>query len=160
MKNLNKLLTTPLNLPQIPKWIPIVFIIVAFIGFADATYLTVKHFQNVIPPCSIGGCETVLSSKFSEFLGMPVALFGALYYLIIAISLFIFFDTKKEIFLRIPSLLSVFGLVAAVWFSSLQAFVIKAFCPYCAVSAVTSLIIFGISAYMIKKFRISKVDTI
>ncbi len=153
MNNLKNLLKTPLSLQRIPKWIPTVLLIVAFIGFADATYLTVKHFENAIPPCSIGGCESVLTSIYAKIFGIPVALFGAVYYLTLAISLFIFFDTKKEIFLRIPILLSVLGLIATIYFSFLQIFVIKAFCLYCAISALTSFIIFGISVYVMKKFK-------
>lgn len=126
-------------------------LIVAIIGFADATYLTVEHYQNTTPPCTIGGCETVLTSSYSNVAGIPVSLFGVLYYLAIAVSLIVFFDSKKEFSLRLPALLSVFGLLASIWFSILQLFIIKAFCPYCAVSAVTSLIIFIISVYILKK---------
>ncbi len=155
MNNLKNLLKTPLLPERLPKWIPILLILIALIGFGDATFLTVKHYQNVIPPCTIGGCESVLNSSYSEILGIPVSLPGAIYYLIIAVSLFIFLDTKKEIFLRVPVFLSVFGLLASLWFSFLQAFVIKAFCPYCAVSALTSFTVFGFAVYIFIKFRVN-----
>ena len=46
--------------------------IVALIGFADASYLTVEHYRNVIPPCTTSGCETVLTSSYSTILhGFP-----------------------------------------------------------------------------------------
>ncbi len=136
-----------LNSNLIPKWIPVALLILALIGFADATYLTVEHYQNKIPPCTIGGCETVLTSQYSSVLGVPVSLFGAVYYLIILILLFIHIDTKKEIFLRVPLLLSILGLIASLGLMYLMIFVIKAFCPYCAVSALTSIIIFSFAIY-------------
>ena len=148
MKNLKHLLKTPLQLQQLPKWIPVALLVIALIGFADATYLTVKHYQNEIPPCTIGGCESVLSSAYATVAGIPVSLTGAIYYFLLSILLFIFLDTKKEIFLRIPLLLSVFGVLASIWFSFLQLFVIKAFCPYCVVSAITSTLIFAVAVYV------------
>lgn len=148
MKNLKKLLKTPLLIQRISKWIVIMLVVVALIGFADATYLTVEHYQNKIPPCTIGGCETVLTSSYSQIIGIPVSLLGAIYYLFILIFLILYIDLKKEIFLRIPLIASIFGLLASIWFSYLQIFVIKAFCQYCAISAMTSLIIF-ISAFYI-----------
>lgn len=142
-----KRLLTPLNLNRIPKWIPIALIIIALIGFADAAYLTVEHYQNKIPPCAIGGCETVLTSEYSQIIGIPVSLVGSVYYLILLILLFLFLDTKKEIFLRIPKLLSILGALASFGFVYVMVFVIKEFCPYCAVSAVTSTLIFLLSSW-------------
>ncbi len=148
-----KLLKQKINTSSIPKWIPILILIIAIIGFADATYLTVKHYQNVIPPCTIGGCETVLTSQYSQVIGIPVSLVGAVYYLILGIFLVIFLDTKKEIFLRIPLLFSIVGALASLGFISLMIFVIKAFCPYCAVSAFTSLSIFALSWWLLCSSR-------
>lgn len=143
-----KLFQRQFNIDSIPKWMPIILFIFALLGFIDATYLTIEHFLNSIPPCTIGGCETVLTSVYAEILGIPVALLGSLYYLIISVFIFIYFDTKKEIFLRIPSYLSVLGLLSALWFSHLQIFIIKAFCPYCAVSAFISIMIFSNYLYI------------
>jgi uncharacterized membrane protein len=146
-----KLFQQKINLARIPKWIPIVVLIIAIIGFADATYLTVEHFKNVIPPCTVGGCETVLTSSYSQVLGIPVSLFGTVYYFIIMILMIVFLDTKKELALRIPSLLSILGGLASLYFIILMVFVIKEFCQYCALSALTSLSIFAFSAYILKK---------
>ena len=145
------LLKRKINTSLIPKWMPIVLLLVAIIGFADATYLTVEHFQNVIPPCTIGGCETVLTSQYATIAGIPMSLVGALYYLVIAILLIVFLDTKKELAIRSSSLLSVLGALASVYFIILMIFVIKEFCQYCALSALTSLIIFAFSVYILKK---------
>lgn len=140
-----------LNISNIKNWVTITFLITALVGFSDAVYLTVQHFLNKIPPCTIGGCETVLTSKYAQIFGIPVSLMGTLYYLAIIVLIIIFLDTKKEIFLRIPVLLSFLGLIASIYFSYLQLFVINAFCPYCAVSALTSLTIFILSVHILRK---------
>jgi uncharacterized membrane protein len=143
------------NIVLIPKWIPIAIIILAIIGFADAVYLTVEHYNNVIPPCTTGGCETVLSSQYSQFFGLPVSLLGSIYYFFIALLVLIYLDTKKEIFLRIPFIASTIGFLCSAWFVFLMIFILKAFCQYCAISATTSLIIFIISMYSLWLSRYS-----
>src|SRR5574343_1271062 len=159
MNSLKNLLKRPISSQLIPSWIPVLIFISALIGFGDATFFTIKHYQNVIPPCTIGGCESVLNSVYAEVFGVPVALFGSIYYLIISLSLFIYFDTKKEIYLRIPLLISFVGLLSSIWFTFLQIFVIKAFCPYCAVSALTSFTIFGFAVYLFRKSKDTDIDT-
>lgn len=151
MKTLKNLLTKPLH--HVPKWVPFVLLLVAFIGFADATYLTVEHYQNKLPPCTIGGCETVLSSEYAIVLGVPVALLGAMYYLAILISVFLFIDMKKDMFLQAPLLFTSLGVLASLWFVYLQLFVIHAFCPYCAVSGLTTTVLFIILLYVFLKNR-------
>ncbi len=46
----------------------------AVIGLADAVYLTVKHYLGGSVPCSLTeGCDTVLTSNYAVFGGLPVA---------------------------------------------------------------------------------------
>ncbi len=153
MMNLKHLFKTPLQQVLIPKWIPIVFIVIAFIGFADATFLTIEHFGNRIPPCTTDGCETVLTSAFATIGGIPVALMGAIYYLALLILLLLYLDVKKEVFLRIAFLLATLGFIASIYFFILQAFVIHAFCQYCIISGLTSTLLFIISIFTFKKYK-------
>jgi len=153
MKNLKNLFLTPLRPAQIPKWIPIVLIILTLVGFSDATYLTIEHYQNEIPPCTIGGCESVLTSQYAVVAGLPISLIGAIYYLILTILLFIYLDFKREIFLRTALLVPVIGFLASAGLMFIMFFIIKSFCPYCAVSAIVSSSIFIISIYAIAKSR-------
>lgn len=151
--NLKTLLTKPLQKELIPKWIIITLLIVALIGFVDATYLTIEHFLNSIPPCTTDGCEKVLTSSYSEIIGIPVALLGAIYYLAILVLLIAYFDAKREVLLRSAILLTPLGFLASIYFFILQASVINAFCQYCLVSAATSTILFVFSMYSLAKYR-------
>lgn len=140
MKNLevssNKL-AAPSKLPLFA------FPILGAVGFSDATYLTVKHFLGTTVPCSIlHGCEQVLTSKYSSIFGIPVALFGSLYYLTILILAAIYIETKNTLFLKIAAILTCFGFAASLGFVYLQIFVIKSICLYCMGSAVTSTLLF------------------
>ena len=139
MNHLKKLLTRPLA--NVSTGVVVTTLIVAFAGFIDATYLTIEHFQGVIPPCTTDGCEIVLTSSFSTVAGIPVALIGSIYYLLVCIGLFAYLDTKKTAILRATLVLPCFGFLGSLWFLYLQAFVIKAYCQYCLVSAALSTIL-------------------
>ena len=149
--HLKHLLTRPLV--NVPRWVVIVMLAIAIIGFADATYLTLEHYRGVIPPCTISGCEIVLTSQFSTLFGIPTALLGAIYYLIMSVGLFAYLDTKKEPILKSVVLFSAFGFLFSVWFFYLQAFVIHSFCQYCLVSATTSTLLFIFSKIVFWKYR-------
>lgn len=108
---------------------------VSLLGFADAAYLTITHFLNRIPPCTTSGCETVLSSRFSTIGGIPLALFGVAFYLVV------FFLVVSGKLTGLKPIISI-GFAASLVFLGLQAFVIHAFCLYCLGSLGTSTLLF------------------
>lgn len=127
----------------IPKLLIWGLIVVSLAGFLDATYLTVKHYLGTPIPCSIlNGCEEVTTSKYSAIAGIPVALLGSIYYLVIFILSVAYADTKKEWFAYTASRLTVVGFLASLWFVYLQFFVLHALCLYCLFSTVTSTALF------------------
>ncbi|MCR4322736.1 MAG: vitamin K epoxide reductase family protein [Candidatus Azambacteria bacterium] len=140
-------------MPKHLKIAAILFCVVSAIGLLDAAYLTAKHYQGGIPPCTIHGCETVLTSAQSEVAGIPIALFGALYYGMILLLSFTYILRKKELFMRCVAYLTPAGFIASAYFVYLQLFVIKAICIYCMASATTSTILFILGIYVIIKTR-------
>ena len=137
MKNLSN----SLKLPLIPKsvWLGL---ILALAGFTDAFYLTLVHYQNKIPPCSIGSCETVLTSKYAMIGPIPVSLIGLLYYVVIFGCLVSSFHASGYTWLRIWRKLSTVGFLVTLVLLGLQFFVLHAVCLYCMVSAVISILLF------------------
>jgi uncharacterized membrane protein len=89
-------LLTLLRKPSATRYLLIALLVLAFLGFLDASYLTILHYKNTIPPCTLHGCEVVLTSKFAVFLGLPLGLYGALYYLAVIISAGIFLQSTNE----------------------------------------------------------------
>lgn len=156
MKNLNQLLTKPLKLTHKKSFIAI--FVLALLGFADATYLTVEHYTNKIPPCSIGSCETVLTSEYANILGVPVSLMGTIFYLIILISLILFWDLKKPIFARLPMWFSFLGAVISILLVALMVFVIHSICIYCVFSDVITVIISIIFLVILKKEKVNEIS--
>ncbi len=152
MTTLGRRLRQPFQNSPSRGLITLLFVIAA-LGFADAGYLTVEHYMNKIPPCSIGSCQTVLTSVYATVFGVPVALGGVAYYLIFLVLLMIYLDTKREIFLRSALIFSIFGFLASLYFLYLQAFVIHAFCQYCLGSAATSTLLFLISIFIFTQYH-------
>ena len=134
----------------------IVFLILSVIGFIDSAYLTAKHYSGVIPPCTIKGCEVVLASKYSEVAGLPVALFGSLYYLVILSLSASYLVVKKEPIIKFEAILTPLGLIASMYFVYLQLFVIKAICQYCMLSAGISTLIFVVGMYVLLELNKNK----
>lgn len=151
MKNLKNLLKSPLN--NVPKWVPIAILAISLIGFADAAFLTLEHYKGEIPPCLVGGCEQVLTSEYSTILGIPVALYGSLYYLFIAVLVFMAIESKSNRILKLAMIATAIGFLMSLWFLYLQAFVINSYCQYCLISTVTSTAIFVISYWSLWRYR-------
>ena len=124
--------------------------LVALVGLGDSVYLTVKHFLKENVPCSIlEGCEMVLTSAYAEIGGIPTAAFGAVaYFAVFSLAILAAFGNRR--------MWSLFGLATVVmflftaWLFYLQAFVIKAFCQFCLLSALTTTILFVIA--LVSKF--------
>lgn len=117
----------------------------SFLGFLDASFLTAEHFLGGTVPCSLGQCETVLNSVYSSLWGIPVAIFGALFYFFVLAVVFFAWETgRKEITgLLLPA--SFLAFLASLYFVYLQFFVIHALCWYCLFSALLSTVIFIIT---------------
>lgn len=110
--------------------------LVALVGLLDATYLTIEHLSGNSVRCMIvTGCDEVLQSRYSTVAGgVPVAAVGALaYFTAFSLATLAAFGYRGARTLLMPLVALMF--LATLWFFYLQAFVIRAFCVYCLLSA-------------------------
>ncbi|MBX3748031.1 MAG: DUF1573 domain-containing protein [Verrucomicrobiae bacterium] len=84
-----------------------------------------------VPGCDAGDCAAVLASKWSKVFGVPVGLFGAATYVILAVLGARPFGPGQWRVRVAGAALAILIPTAAVWFGFLQAFVLRAFCPWC-----------------------------
>ena len=141
--------------PNRDRWIPFAAAFVAIVGLLDSVYLTIKHFTAEPVPCSlIEGCETVLTSAYAEFAGIPTAAFGAFAYFV-AFSLAILAAYGNRLMWTLFGVQTVVMAAVTIWLLYLQAFVIKAFCQFCLLSAVTTFLLLVL--FFISKLRRSSV---
>ena len=111
-------------------------IILAFFGFLDSAYLTILHYKNIVPPCTIHGCEAVLTSTYSMIGPIPLALFGLLFYLaVIIICLLIVVEGMKKL-LKFFHFTVLVGFLVSIVLFLIQALIIKSFCQYCLLSEI------------------------
>jgi uncharacterized membrane protein len=136
---------------RIHNWLVVVLFIAALIGFADSAYLTAEHLRGVVPPCVVlTNCELVLTSKYASIGPVPVAALGLLYYGTVLLLLITYFDVWNRRILHWVSWLISAGLLASLYFVYVQIFVIGALCPYCLISASSTLVMFGVAVAIMR----------
>src|SRR5215469_12416086 len=111
----------------------------AFIGMVDALYLSIKRNAGPIPCHVTHGCTDVLTSKYSLIAGIPLSWFGLAFYItILSLVVFkVFEDVESPLAFPLPAVfyLTGAGLVVSALLVGIQAFILKAFCEYCLLSA-------------------------
>ncbi|PIZ94558.1 MAG: hypothetical protein COX81_03195 [Candidatus Magasanikbacteria bacterium CG_4_10_14_0_2_um_filter_37_12] len=133
----------------------VLFLIFSIIGFCDSTFLAIKNLTGSYIGCGVnGGCDIVTSSVYSTLFGIPVALFGTLYYLSILLLVVFYLDKKKIKILLWISRITVVGFLASIYFVYLQLFVIHSICYFCMGSAITSTSLFVVG--MVYLYRQNK----
>ena len=115
--------------------------LLALVGVADSVYLTVQHLLGNTLRCTItSGCSEVLGSPYASIWGVPLAAFGAAAYFaafsLATLSAFGYVKARTLLGVLVAAMFAV-----TLWLLYLQAFVLRAFCQYCLLSAgVTSLL--------------------
>ena len=118
----------------------------ALIGAFIATYLTLYKLGALgALSCSIGSCETVQASRWSTFLGLPVAAWGLGFYVtlfaVAVVGLGERFADSIE-FAWLLAALTGWGFLFSAWLTALEAFWIDAWCQWCIISALIATTVF------------------
>ena len=135
----------------------------ALAGIFVSLYLTLYKLGIIGElSCSIGSCETVNTSRWSRFLGMPVAAWGLLFYLdvfaVAVISTLPRFEDERALSVVLVAEAAV-GVVFSAWLTYLELGVIHAICIWCVTSAVIVTVILIVSVLDLKDFgRVSSVQ--
>lgn len=115
-------------------------------GFIVAHHIY-KHKKAKVPLiCPVGfDCNFVVHSDYSEFMHVPLEIFGMIYYAFIFISylFFIFMPEAVSVFLvNFMIIVSFVAFLFSVYLICVQIFILKKGCSWCIVSAVISISIF------------------
>ncbi len=148
--SLQKFLKSPFPL----RLLPYLLLIFALLGFLDATYLTIQHYQHAIPPCTIGGCETVLTSTYATLIPhIPTSLIGVGFYLLIMVLAGMYLQTKNKALCPMLLALCSLGLIVGIGLIALQAFVLHAWCYYCLFSELIDFLLFDASWWLYNSLK-------
>jgi uncharacterized membrane protein len=125
----------------------------ALLGVLDSLYLSWVKVVKAQPFCAgVGDCETVNSSVYSTFNGIPIAYLGVLMYA----TIFVLAMWGP----RLPSLLATYapllifgislgGVLYSAYLTYLELYVIEAICVYCVISAILITLIFLASLWQL-----------
>jgi uncharacterized membrane protein len=130
-------------------------IILSFLGFADSTYLSYTALTHTALTCSIkglDGCNVVAQSVYSHLFGIPLALYGVGFYVLLFVLALLVVLVPIRLAHDALAALGVIGLVMSVFFMLIQEFLIKAICVYCLGSAIISLFACILSVLLWRRF--------
>jgi uncharacterized membrane protein len=120
--------------------------VISLLGLFLGVYLTLYHYGVVGSlACGVSSCETVQSSRWSMFLGVPVATWGAGFYVLMLVLSFAALQDRfaESSGLAVAMmLLAGWGVLFTAWLNYLEAFVIHAWCEWCLGSAAMVLVLF------------------
>ncbi len=113
-------------------------------GIGVATYITIADSGGGSPVCLAGGggCETVAGSSYSHLLGVNVAVFGIVGYVLLLAAALLRGDVARMAGFGI----SLAGFGFSVYLTYLELFKIEAICQWCVSSAVLMTVLFGLNA--------------
>jgi len=112
----------------------------AAIGVSETVYLIKKRKMLERPVCIVGDdCSKVLESKYNKILGIHNDILGLVFYLTASfITAFLVIEVESLRFWTLSARLMIFsGAVFSLYLTYLQWRVIRAWCFWCLMSAVT-----------------------
>jgi uncharacterized membrane protein len=121
-------------------------IVLTTLGMFWAAYLSYVHYSGTNPVCSLKGdpCAAVQKSRYSELAGVPVALIGAIGYLLILVSL-VASEGERARFATTALTLGGFGFSAYLTYREI--FTLHKICEDCVASAIIMTILTGLSIW-------------
>ncbi len=131
-------------------WLKLMAILAGLVGLAVSIYLTYTKLFNTEVFCPVNSgfnCDLVQNSVYSRVVGIPVQFLGLAGYL--AILGVLLLEGRVGIFTERGPLLvfgmSLFGFLFSAYLTSIEAFVLHAWCIYCVVSALAMTVLFILS---------------
>jgi len=118
----------------------------AIIGLIISGYLLYKRTRKEPVACLMGeDCNKVVRSKYSRMFGVPNALLGVIYYIILsALILLALYTTISWPFRTILLILTGLGVLFYLVMIYIQFYKIKEWCGYCLISAIITVAMFVI----------------
>ncbi len=133
----------------------VLMLVLTFLGLADAWYLTQSAISGTELSCSIAhldGCNIVAQSKYSHLLGIPLALYGVVFYAVLFILAASLPLWPSRLGYRLLHIASSIGVIASVCFLFIQFVLIRALCIYCVASAVISVFVWLVARKLWRKY--------
>jgi uncharacterized membrane protein len=123
--------------------------LVALAGVFVASYLALYKLGYIgTLACAVGSCEKVQTSRWATFIGLPVAVWGVSYYLLVLALALVGLTPRYAESRRLSEVfvgLTGWGVLFSCWLTYLELFSIQAICQWCVVSAILATVLFVLS---------------
>jgi uncharacterized membrane protein len=138
----------------VPLWLQLVTFALALAGLGVSTYLTIAHFtESTLLGCSESGlvdCTKVTTSPQSYVFGIPVAVLGLAFFLVVAalMSPWAWRATRyrREVYLiRMAAMVAGIGFVLYLLYAEL--FLIGSICLYCTSVHAITFVLFVLTGF-------------
>lgn len=126
-----------------------IIMVLGVIGLADSLYLTYKFLYKSSVKCVVfpaDWCEIVAKSRQSRTLGIPNSLMGIMYYLSILFLSAFYLGGQAPLWAL--SVVIIIGFCFSVYFTYVQSVILKAFCVWCVISAIDSILMLLTVSYL------------
>jgi uncharacterized membrane protein len=130
------------------KRLSVASLVLAVVGLAISGYLTYVHYNIDALVCAGGGCEVVQQSKYSEIMGLPIAMLGLGMFLGVIALIVVREKMVDYAYLANAGimLLLVSGLIYFAYLTYLEMNVIYAWCQWCVATSIVTLMLFIVEA--------------
>jgi uncharacterized membrane protein len=118
-----------------PRWVMATTLPLALVGLGISIYLTIEHFAHYKLVCYSGifNCQAVTTSKWSVFLGIPVAILGlGQYVAMTALCTPWAWRSTRRIVHIARLVLAAVGMAFVLWLLSAEVLLIHSFCEWCS----------------------------
>ena len=127
------------------RWRPVAALLLSIGGLGVSTYLTIAHFSHTPLACTDSGivnCEKVTTSAQSVFLGVPVAVWGLVFFAaMVAVNLPVAWRSTDRRVHVLRLAMTVVGMCFVLYLVSAELLIIKNICLWCtSVHAITFLL--------------------
>jgi uncharacterized membrane protein len=120
----------------VPRWVPVAGLVLSVVGLAVSTYLTITHYTDpkvlACPESSTINCAKVTTSPESVILGIPVAVLGLPFFVIMtAVNLPQAWRSSVDWlhWIRLGS--NLVGIVFVLYLVYVELFKVDAICLWC-----------------------------
>ena len=146
----------------VPRWPGVVGIAASAAGFAVASYLTYEHYSSSSTlACSDSGvvnCLKVTTSSYSAVAGVPVAVLGVVFFVVmLALQLPAMWQRPERV-VRVSRLAwAAAGLCTVLYLLYAELFAVDAICLWCTAVHVLTLVLFGTTVYATATYEVSEI---
>src|SRR3989344_405347 len=129
----------------------VLILVLAFFGIADSAYLAQHETTGLPLLCnieSLTGCNVVVSSAYSQFLGVPLADLGLIFYTVLFVVAAFEIALFNQSLRRGLQVLAVIGIVTSLYSVYTQVFLFNSLCVYCLASSSISILVLVLASFV------------